>query len=201
MLKTAMKDLHNNNPNFSPRRIEAYYNSTRARARFLLKDIADEKDAAAIIKFYNIMVRGYSDNTIEPRDILDIGADECYKLLAEIIAGVTIAYTYKELLRNACSKNNQLSKYIKSGIAPEKHFDKGENRRARNVYERLLERHREIIIVLNPITLQIPITRVQSDESDADRRGNQNPKSNDLSTNQAKSYILWDRTGRNANNG
>ena len=51
------------------------------------------------------MIRGYRANTIEPRDIIDIGVEECYKVLAEIIVDETIPYTVKELLQNACSKN------------------------------------------------------------------------------------------------
>ena len=105
-LKLAVKDLRRNNKDLSPRVIETLANATKARARFLLKDIADENDAAAIIKFYNIMIRGYSVNTIEPRDILDIGVEECYKVLAEIIVNETIPYTVKELLQNACNKIN-----------------------------------------------------------------------------------------------
>lgn len=191
-LKLAVKDLRKHNKDLSPRVIETLANATKARARFLLKDIADENDAAAAIKFYNIMIRGYNVNTIEPRDILDIGAEECYKVLAEIVVGETLPYTRKELLQNASSKNNQLSKYIKSNIAKEKYFDCSENKRARNVFERLLQKHPEIIIISkNPTTLQIPISKVQSDQSDQsdpDRRGSQNPKSDDLSTNEVKSY-------------
>ena len=92
-LKLAVKDLRRNNKDLSPRVIETLANATKARARFLLKDIADENDAAAIIKFYNIMIQGYSVNTIKPRDIIDIGVEECYKILAEIIVNETIAYT------------------------------------------------------------------------------------------------------------
>ena len=92
-LKLAIRDLRRYNKDLSPRVIETLANATKARARFLLKDIADENDAAAIIKFYSIMIQGYNVNTIKPRDIIDIGVEECYKILAEIIVNQTIAYT------------------------------------------------------------------------------------------------------------
>ncbi len=191
-LKLAVKDLRKHNKDLSPRVIETLANATKARARFLLKDIADAKDAEAVIKFYNIMIRVYSVNTIEPRDILDIGAEECYKVLADLVAGETIPYSVKALLQNACSKNNQLSKYMMSGISKDKYFDRSENKRARNVYERLMIKHPEIIIVSkNPTTLKLPISKVQSDQSDQsdpDRSPISNPKSDDLSTNEVKSY-------------
>jgi MoxR-like ATPase len=168
-LKLAVKDLRRNNKNLSPRVIETLANATKARARFLLKDTADENDAAAIIKFYSMMIQAYSDHTIKARNIIDIGVEECYKLLAEeIIVNQTVAYTFKDLLQKACN-HKQLSKYVMSGVAKEKYFDISENKRARNIYERLLTKYPDIIIVSkHPTTLQLPIDKVQSHSDHSD---------------------------------
>ena len=100
ILRLGIKDMGKNNK-VSARVIDAMKNTIKARARFLLKDIADENDAAAVINYFNDMMRGYIVGTIEPRNIIDIGVDECYKTLSDIISGTTVSYTVKELVREA----------------------------------------------------------------------------------------------------
>ena len=134
------------------------------------------------------MIQGYSDHTIKPRDIIDIGVEECYQILAEIIVNQTIAYRFDDLLKKACNQNKQLSKYIMSGVAKVNYFNKTENKRARNVYERLLTKYPDIMIVSkSPIILQLPIDRVQSNQSDFDSEKRSDSKAGNLSTKDVKS--------------
>ena len=54
------------------------------------KDTADENDAAAVIKFYGPLIQSYTDHTIKPRNIIDIGVEACYQILAETVVNQTI---------------------------------------------------------------------------------------------------------------
>ena len=164
ILKLAVKDLRKQNKELSPRVIETLANTAKARARFLLKDTVDESDAKAVIEFYNKMIQGYSASYVEARNIVDIGVEICYDILTEIIADVTIAYRFDDLLKEACNRNKHLAKYIKFGIAEDKYFDRSENKRARNIYERLIENYKSDIEFpcLKPVTLQVSIEKAKN---------------------------------------
>ncbi len=193
-LRLGIKDMRKHSK-IGARVIEAMRNTIKARARLLLKEIADEDDAARVVTYFSNMMQGYVVGTVEPQDIIDIGADEGFKVLSEIIAGVTFSYTVKELIRIACDKNSQLARYIRAGTSNEDWLSMEHNRRVTNVYDRLLKRHPEIVQVGGkPITLQIPVDSIQkdttSDTSDATDRpmdGGQSLKSEGLSTDETKS--------------
>lgn len=189
MLDNAVRDLKKINPKLSPRVIDRLFNIAKARARILLKHTIDTGDARAAIIFYNEMAENYENETIAPRDVIDVAIEECYKLLSEIIAGETLPYTIKELLQNS-AKNQQVWKYISSGVAKEDYFDIRNNKQARNVYEALLKRHPEIVKVSEkPIRLMIPKDKVLCDSSDLcdrDRRDPLTKKIPDLSVNDTK---------------
>ena len=139
-------------------------NTIIARARLLLKDTADENDAARVVSYFSDMMQGYVKGIVEPQDIIDIGADECFRVLSVIIAGVTLPYSVKELVRRACEKNTNLLRYIRAGTSHEDYLSMEHNRRVLNVYERLLKRHPEVIKVGDkPVMLQIPVDRIQKD--------------------------------------
>ena len=160
ILRLGIKDMGKNNK-ISARVIDAMKNTIKARARFLLKEIADENDAAAVINYFNDMMHGYIVGTIKPRNIIDIGVDECFKTLNDIIAGATIPYTVKELVPEACTKNSELERYIRAGSSHDDYLAMEHNDRVRSIYNRLLKRYPEIIKVGdNPVTLQIPIDKV-----------------------------------------
>ena len=154
----AYIDMTRNNNTISPRRLETLFNLTRARARLLLKDVADANDAKAIVEFYNEMIKNYVSKTIAPRDPIDIGVGECYKILDESTLGdLSIPYTVEELLAKACERNPQVDKYLKSGVNKKNVFDRRESKRARNIYDRLIARHSKINIVnKNPTKLSLP---------------------------------------------
>jgi DNA replicative helicase MCM subunit Mcm2 (Cdc46/Mcm family) len=153
-----------NNNSLSPRRLEALFNATKARARFLLKDTADLNDAIAVVKFYRQMVVNYEQGIIEPKDVTDVAAEECFKILGETQLNMSVPYTVKELLEKACNRNPQVEKYIKSGMAKKDYFDRSNNKQARVIYERLMSKHPEIQIVSkNPTTLLLPKKSDQSD--------------------------------------
>ena len=66
-----------------------------------------------------------------------------------------------------------------SGVAKQNYFNKTENKQARNVYERLLTKHPEIMKVSkSPRILQLPIDKVQSesDQSDFDSENGSDSK-------------------------
>lgn len=162
-LRLGIKDMRTKSK-IGARVIEAMKNTIIARARLLLKDTADENDAARVVSYFSDMMQGYVKGIVEPQDIIDIGADECFRVLSVIIAGVTLPYSVKELVRRACEKNTNLLRYIRAGTSHEDYLSMEHNRRVLNVYERLLKRHPEVIKVGDkPVMLQIPVDRIQKD--------------------------------------
>ena len=133
------------------------------------------------------MVKNYEEQTIAPKDVIDVAVEECYKMLSETIAGETIAYTVKELLQHACN-NQQVRKYIMSGVAKEDYFEQKNNKQARNIYERLITTHKDIhkISGSRHLRLKVEILGDQGDLGDRDRETPSNEKSSKLSTNDAK---------------
>ncbi len=192
MLDNAVRDLKKINPKLSPRVIDRLFNIAKARARILLKNIIDTGDARAAIVFYNEMARNYESQTIAPKEVIDVAIEECYKLLSETIAGETLPYTIRELLQHA-AKNPLVWKYLTSGVSKEDYFDWRNNKQARNIYEGLMLRHKEIVKVSNmPIRLIIPKDKVKAecdpcDPCDPDQGQGSNVKSDTLSTNEVKS--------------
>jgi hypothetical protein len=86
----------------------------------------------------------------------------------EFIAGDTIAYNEKELLKKASESNPQVEKYIKSGIPRKDWFNKSNNKRTRYILERLRVRYAEIkAISKRPTTLKW-ITKVSNNENYSD---------------------------------
>ena len=197
MLDEAISDLSSSNKNLSPRVIDRLFNIAKARARILLKNVIDVGDATAAIDFYNRMVKNYEEQTIAPKDVIDVAVEECYKMLSETIAGETIAYTVKELLQHACN-NQQVRKYIMSGVAKEDYFEQKNNKQARNIYERLIATHKDIhkISASRHLRLKVEILGDQGDLGDRERETPSNEKLSKLSTNDAK---LVPETGQQVN--
>ena len=168
------------NKTISPRRQDVLFNLARARARICLRNVADGDDAKAIVDYFSRMIKDYESGTIAPKDPIEIGMDECYRILAEPIVDESIPYTVTKLLEQVCSSNPQVEKYIKSGSQKRNYFDRSNNKQARNIYERLMVKHPEIQIVdKRPTTLllasnnkrpKVTIHSDHSDHSDPDRR-------------------------------
>ena len=144
----AYVEMSNFNTSISHRRIDALFNLTRARARLLLKNVADADDARAIVEFYSRMIKDYETGTVVPRDPIQIGVEECIRILRESsVDNGPVPYTQEELFKKMCESNPQVGQYVRSGVAKRNVFDRSNNKKARNIYERLLARHPEIQIV------------------------------------------------------
>lgn len=164
----AYVQMSNYNTAVSPRRIDTLFNLAKARARILLKKVADGDDARAVVEFYNSMIKNYEKGTVAPRDPIDIGVEECVRILKEPSSNdKPISYTQEELFKKMCESNQQVDQYLRSGIHKRKVFDRSNNKKARNIYERLLGRHPEIQIVnKNPTMLLLNNNKSRSDQSD-----------------------------------
>ena len=132
---------------------------------------------AAIIQFFAGMIKSYEGGTIAPKNVIDIAVAECYRILDEPIVNEPVPYTVKELLKSACESKTQIEKYLKSGVPKVNCFDIRNNKRARNIYERLLVKHPEIQIVnKNPITLLLlPVKDRTEIKVQCDRRDQCDP--------------------------
>lgn len=172
----AYMEMSKYNSAISPRRLDALFNLARARARLLLKSVAGPEDARAIVEFYGMMIKDYETGTIAPRDPIDIGVDECMRILNESILGnEPVAYTQEELFIKMCESNPQVDKYLRCGVAKRNVFDRSNNKKARAIYERLMAKHPEIQVVSkSPTTLLLPLSKnkdkAQSDQSDQSDR-------------------------------
>ena len=172
ILVEAFVEMARHNKDISPRRQDALFNVTRARARLLLKTVADSEDATTVVQFYSKMIENYEQGIIEAKDVIDVGAQECYKILGETTTNEPIPYTVKEILRLACASNPQVEKYLMSGVTKSDYFDQRNNKQARNIYEKLMTKYQDIQIVSkNPITLMLPTSSKNSQvQVQCDRR-------------------------------
>lgn len=151
----AFIEMGEYNPLVSPRVLETLINLTKARARLLLKNEAGAEDAKSVVRFYSKMIRGYQIGTIAPKDPVDVGVEECSRFLKESMFGERVVpYTVKELFRKVCESNDQVSRYISSGVSKANRFDRSNNWKVRNIFERLMEKYPQVEVVgKNPTSL------------------------------------------------
>jgi len=144
----AFVEIGEYNPVVSPRVLDTLINLTKARARLLLKKVVGPEEAKAAIEFYGTMIHSYQTGTIAPKDPIDIAVKECVTILkASLAGGVPVPYTVKELFKKICERNDQVYKYISSGVSKTNLFDRSNNKKVRNIFESLMKRHNEIKVV------------------------------------------------------
>ncbi|HEX9318664.1 MAG TPA: hypothetical protein VF884_06990 [Nitrososphaeraceae archaeon] len=157
ILVEAFVEMMKHSKLVSPRRLDTLFNLSKARARLLLKDVVDVEDATAVVYFYSQMAKDYEIGTIAPKDPVEVAVEQCLKALEERALGQPLIYTIPELLIKACSASPQVDKYLKSGLSKKDYFDRSNNKRARIVYERLMNKFPEIQITSkNPTKVMLP---------------------------------------------
>lgn len=144
-----IKLQHRSNNNFiTPRTLDRLYRLVIARARLQLKNIADERDAIAVLKFYNPIVQQLGEVVCIPSNPRDIAYQECITLLEHVkeFGGITL----EELFKTASENNKQVHSYF--GINKPLKIER--NYKTKAVYHMLLNNQNIKKINDKPIILQ-----------------------------------------------
>lgn len=139
------------NSQVTPRRQDALFNMTRARARLQFKKVADEEDAKAVVAYYNKIVNDYENSTQVADDPINVAYKECVEILSQVIGGTTIPYTLEDLLDKACKQNDQVRRFL---LSNGRRLLMRDNWQIREIYERLLLSPEVVKIKKHPVVLQ-----------------------------------------------
>jgi replicative DNA helicase Mcm len=133
----------------SDRVLPTLHKLTKAVARLKLKEIVDEEDAKEVMEFYNVMLVDFQKSVVVSQSPRDLAYNECISILEQNkgFGGITL----EELFKKVCENNEQLENYFEY---PEKPLKIKNNRKVRDVYERLLNHSKIKKIQEKPIVLQ-----------------------------------------------
>lgn len=143
----------------SPRILDTIVRLCKAVAKLKLKEKIDENDVNQALKFFDKMIRKYSNVASNSNNNLSLTAyEECVKVLQNSKGH---AMLYEDVLYKACESNTGVRLYIEGhdGIGHNKGIDRNKlrmniNRRSRRVYE-MLRRTRKLSMVREkPVTFQ-----------------------------------------------
>jgi DNA replicative helicase MCM subunit Mcm2 (Cdc46/Mcm family) len=150
----------------------------KAVARLKLKEIVDEADAKEVMEFYNVMLLDFQKNVVVSQSPRDLAYNECVSILERMkgLGGITL----EDLFKKVCENNEQLANYLEYNEKPLKIKN---NRKLRDVYERLLNHSNIKKVQERPIVLQWlePDPGDPSDLCDKDKSSfnNKNEKNNE----------------------
>jgi hypothetical protein len=129
----------------SPRIRETIFRIAQNMARLKLKDMVDEVDAYQTMQYYNIILQQMELVVVavsrNPRE-------EAYEQCLDILMESTFPIRFEELVKKACERNPQVSKYIG------KMFKLQHNKRLRPILEMLLNHSRIKEVQMKPEVLQ-----------------------------------------------
>jgi DNA replicative helicase MCM subunit Mcm2 (Cdc46/Mcm family) len=133
----------------SDRVLPTLHKLTKAVARLKLKEIVDEEDAKEVMEFYNVMLVDFQKSVVVSQSPRDLAYNECVSILEQIkgFGGITL----EELFKKVCENNEQLANYFEYNDKPLKIKN---NRKVRDVYERLLNHSNIKKVQEKPIVLQ-----------------------------------------------
>lgn len=133
----------------SDRVLPTLHKLAKAVARLKLKEIVDENDAKEVMEFYNVMLLDFQKNVVVSQSPRELAYNECISILERTkdFGGITL----EDLFKNICENNEQLANYFEYKEKPLKIKN---NRKLRDVYERLLNHSNTKKVQERPIVLQ-----------------------------------------------
>jgi DNA replicative helicase MCM subunit Mcm2 (Cdc46/Mcm family) len=169
----------------SDRVLPTLHKLAKAVARLKLKEIVDAEDAKEVEEYYNVMLADFQKSVVVSHSPRDLAYNECVSILEQIkgFGGITL----EDLFKKVCENNEQLANYFEYDEKPLKIKN---NRKVRDVYERLLnhsniKKVQEKPIVLqwldtsSTITIEDPEAGDPSDVCDKDKTTTYNNKENE----------------------
>lgn len=114
-----------------------------------LKEIVDEEDAKEVMEFYNVMLVTFQKSVVISQSPRDLAYNECVSILEQIkdFGGIALEDSFKTI----CKNNERVANYFQYDEKPLKIKN---NRKVRDVYERLLNHSNVKKVQEKPIVLQ-----------------------------------------------
>lgn len=133
----------------SDRVLPTLHKLAKAVARLKLKEIVDGADAKEVMEFYNVMLLDFQKNVVVSQSPRELAYNECVSILERMkgFGGITL----EDLFKKICENNEQLANYFGYNEKPLKIKN---NRKLRDVYERLLNHSNIKKVQEKPIVLQ-----------------------------------------------
>jgi hypothetical protein len=131
--------------NFGSRRIrETIFKLAKEIARLKFKEEVDVEDAKETMQFYNVQLQQYQQEVSLSQD----PRDKTYNACLEILMDFYSPFEFEELINTACSRNEQVSRYVGLKYKLEK------NKKLRPILDMLLNHDHVMVIKKKPWVLQ-----------------------------------------------
>ena len=91
-----------------PRKLESLESATIGLTKLKLKNVVVVEDVTEIMEFYNLILLHFKQSAALSRNPRDIVYEEC----VDVLKSSKFAFSYEEIVKSACSRNEKVERYI-----------------------------------------------------------------------------------------